>query len=225
MAMALAARGANVVIHFRSSADEAEETAEEARNLGVGAWTVRADLGRRAEVETLFGEAVDQAGFVDILINSASIFPESRLDAFTPDDLYANIDVNALAPLLLARAFVARAGRGAIINMLDTRYNDHDASHAAYHLSKRMLFTLTRMMAVEYAPDVRVNAIAPGLVLPPPGKDRQYLLDLAHTNPLGAIGGPDDIARAAVFLLESPFITGQVIFVDGGRHMKGSMYG
>ena len=88
-----------------------------------------------------------------------------------------------------------------------------------------MLFDLTRMMALEFAPGIKVNGIAPGLILPPEGKDETYLAELAHTNPLQRYGRPDDIADAAVYLAAATFITGQVIYVDGGRHVKGRMYG
>jgi hypothetical protein len=109
--------------------------------------------------------------------------------------------------------------------MLDTRAFDHDPRHFAYHLSKRTLFSLTRIMAAEFAPKIQVNAIASGLILPPEGKDESYLASLAHTNPMQRYGGPRDITEAVLFLLRSTFITGQVIHVDGGRHLKGAFYG
>ena len=93
------------------------------------------------------------------------------------------------------------------------------------HLSKRMLFTLTRMMALEFAPTIRVNAVAPGLILPPPGEDLSYLENLVSNNPLHRVGSVDGITDAVLFLLRSEFITGQVIFVDGGYHMKGCVHG
>ena len=102
---------------------------------------------------------------------------------------------------------------------------DYDRAHAAYHLSKRMLFTLTRMMALEFAPQIRVNAVAPGLILPPPGQDASFLERMASTNPLGRHGDASDVADAVLFLTGAGFVTGQVIYVDGGRHMKGAVYG
>ena len=136
-----------------------------------------------------------------------------------------NIHINALAPALLSRAFAKTAARGDIVNLLDCRISDYDAEHLSYHLSKRMLMSLTRILALELAPDIRVNGVAPGLILPPPGQGREYLRRLALTNPLERWGGAEDIVRAIVFLLESPFVTGQIIYVDGGRSLKGSLYG
>jgi hypothetical protein len=126
---------------------------------------------------------------------------------------------------MLCRGFAAQKRTGLIVNMLDTRILNHDEEHAAYHISKRMLFTITRMLALELAPQIRVNAVAPGLVVPPEGKDEYYLAKLAYTNPLHTYGSAEDVARAVMFLVHSDFVTGQVMYVDGGHHMLGRTYG
>jgi hypothetical protein len=225
VALAIADEGSNIVLHYGTSREEAEATAAEIRRRGVAAWTLQADLGNGDEAEALFPRALEAAGPIDFLINAAAIFPKSRLTDFTAEDLATSVQINAMAPLRLARAFAAQRRPGAIVNFLDTRYLNYDAEHAAYHLSKRMLFTLTRMMALEFAPAVRVNAVAPGLILPPPGGDESYLQHLAHTNPLQRVGTVEGVADAVIFLLRSDFVTGQVLFVDGGRHMRGAVYG
>jgi NAD(P)-dependent dehydrogenase (short-subunit alcohol dehydrogenase family) len=225
-ALALADEGVNVVVHHNRSSDEAQEVAELVRQKGVGAWTLRADLADADEAAALFGQATDRAGAIDVLVNNASTFHPSRLADIGVAEVLSDLQVNALSPFVLARAMAAQRREGAIVNFLDCRIAEYDASHVAYNLSKRMLFTLTRMMALAFAPGVRVNAVAPGLILPPPGKDESYLRKLAPTdNPLQRIGALTGITDAVVFLLRSPFVTGQVIFVDGGRHMKGSTYG
>jgi NAD(P)-dependent dehydrogenase (short-subunit alcohol dehydrogenase family) len=193
--------------------------------MGRRAVCVRADLASEEEARGLLDTAVAALGPVDVLVNNASVFTESRLADFDPGELCLNMDVHAVAPLMLSRAFAAQGRPGCILNMLDSRITDYDERHAAYHLSKRALFTLTRMSALEFAPLVRVNGIAPGLILPPEGKDEGYLEELAHTNPLNSYGGEDDIACAALYLLASRFVTGQVLYVDGGRHLKGNTYG
>ncbi len=226
IAEALASEGADIVVHYRSSGEEAEAAAERLRQKGVAAWTVQADLADATEARGLLGRATELAGRpLDILVNSASIFTPSHVLGFDEEELRRQFAVNTLAPLYLSRAFAEGARRGQIINMLDARMLECDDGHAAYHLSKRALFTLTRMLALELAPATRVNAVAPGLILPPPGQDESYLEALADTVPLKRHGSADDIARAVLFLATSDFVTGQVIYVDGGRHMEGRMYG
>ena len=225
IAMTLAAQGMNLVLHYHHSREEVESLIERLRPAGIQVWTIKADLAWSDSVKALWEQSLQKAGAIDHLVNNASVFPEDTLNSMAIEDLFASLNVNTLAPFVLARAFAAQTRKGSVVNLLDTRMVDYDREHVAYHLSKRMLFTLTRMMAVEFAPLTRVNAVAPGLILPPEGKDMAYLESLSHTNPLNAIGSPDDVAEAVLFLLRSDFITGQVIFVDGGRHMRGNMYG
>lgn len=222
--LALVDRGANVVVHYGSSGSAAQELVASLEAKGGRGWTIQAKLDRDEDRDSLIGRTLETAGSLDILVNSASIFPADRLTDFGWERLEQNVRVNAFAPLVLARDFAESCNGGNIINFLDTRMLDYDMEHASYHLSKRMFASLTRMMAAEFAPSFRVNAVAPGLVLPPKGKDESYLAGLAHTNPLNTYGGEEDITRAVLFLLESPFITGQVIYVDGGRHMSGRFY-
>jgi len=225
LALALARAGANVVVHYHRSGDEAARVAEMVSALGCRSWLLRADLERPEEADSVIGRALQLAGQLDILINNASIFPADTLAGMTAEALAHNVNVNALAPFLVGRRFCAQGLPGVIVNLLDARIADYDREHASYHISKRMLFTLTRMMAVEFAPRVRVNAVAPGLILPPEGQGVDYLERLAHTNPLNAYGSPEDVTEAALFLVRGDFVTGQVLFVDGGRHLRGNMYG
>jgi len=225
IAAALAEAGADVVVHYRGSAADAASAAAEIETLGRRAWPLQADLADPQQAASLLPRAVEQAGGIDILINNASIFGLDGVLDFDLPALADNVQVNAVAPLQLCRAFAAAGRGGDIVNMLDCRIVDYDKRHAAYHLSKRMLFSITRMLALELAPDVKVNAVAPGLILPPPGEGADYLTTWAHTNPLQRHGSPEDVARAVLFLLRSPFVTGQVLYVDGGRHMKGRVHG
>jgi len=225
VALALAEAGADVVVHYLSSRAEAAGVAAEIEALGRRSWLLRGDLSAPDEADRVARDAIAAAGRVDILVSSASVFPEGRLREFSAAELAGNVQVNAMAPLQLARAVAAQGIPADVINFVDCRILEYDAAHVPYHLSKRMLAALTREMAVEFAPLMRVNAVAPGLILPPRGEGEEYLERLRGTNPLGARGGPDDVTRAVLFLLASPFITGQVIFVDGGRHLRGSVYG
>jgi len=233
VALALAEEGVHVIVHYGTSAADAERTAGEIRRRRRKAWTIRADLADPSQAQGLIPEAAKAAGPITYLVNSASIFAASRLTSFTPEELERHVRVNAMAPLLLARAFAAQrrdalaaaSGTGAVVNLLDARIADYDREHAAYHLSKRLLYALTKMLALEFAPLVRVNAVAPGLILPPPGQDEAYLRKRIGTNPLRRFGTAAGIADAVLFLLRSDFVTGQVLYVDGGRHLRGCVYG
>jgi hypothetical protein len=222
--LGLAEAGANVVVHYRSSHDEAATTAAAARERGVCAWPVQADLGDPTAAAGLLNRAAEAAGPIDWLVNNASIFERSTLQEFRTEDLHRHIQINALAPLALARALAVRGRPGAVVNLLDTRVLVYDRANVAYHLSKRMLLSLTRMMALEFAPAVRVNAVAPGLILAPAGKGPDHVARLAERVPLRRSGNVADVVDAALFLLRSDFVTGQVIYVDGGYHMRGRTY-
>lgn len=225
VALALAGEGVQIVAHYHTSASDADDLAQEIEALGVKVWTLSADLSNTEEPEQLFSRALEMAGPLDVLINGASLYTEEGISDLRPESLMTNVNLNALAPFLLSRAFAQQNREGCIVNFLDARISDYDENHVSYHLSKRMLFSITRMMAIEFAPRVRVNAVAPGLILPPVGKDDSYLKELASTNPLNAHGGAADVVSTLLFLLRSPFITGQVIYVDGGRNMLGGVYG
>lgn len=218
--LTLADRGADIVVHYRRSREGAERLVQECLGKGTKAWAIAADFDRTEDTDRLIGRALDAAGRVDILVNSASIFPVGGLAEMTYADFEACLRVNAWTPFRLGRDLARRAGRGAIVNILDTRIDGSDRAHAAYILSKQALYGLTRMMAAELAPAFTVNAVAPGLILPPPGKDESYLRALAPTVPLGRHGGPGDVAQAVAYLVEAEYVTGQVIFVDGGRHVQ-----
>lgn len=224
-ALALASEGVSVMVHYRSSEREAKEAASMIKQRGVDAWTIQADLASPAQAEGLLARAREAARPIDVLINNASIFPKNSFMDMTGDDLALNMQINAIAPFVIGRALAAQGRQGSIINFLDTRIVRHDAAHAAYHVSKRMLFTLTRMMALEFAPSVRVNAVAPGSILPASGEDASFFETAASGNPLQRRGSLEGVTETVLFLLRSDFITGQVIFVDGGVHMKGQVYG
>ncbi|MHB9036298.1 MAG: SDR family oxidoreductase [Armatimonadota bacterium] len=221
IALALAHSGANVVVHYRNSADQAEALVQEIREIGVKAWPFRADLNVSEEVDGLLERVIRTAGPVYGLINNASTFIGSRFASVTLDELMDSIRLEAWVPFDLGRQLAKQSENGHIINMLDTRVEtDYDWSHVAYAAGKHLLGLFTRMMAIQLAPDFAVNAVAPGLILPPEGKDRSYLESLSDELPLKRIGDPEYIADAIVFLLRSEFITGQVIYVDGGRHLN-----
>jgi len=219
IALTLANEGVNIVVHYHRSEDEAEGLLRELTDLGVKSWAVRADFAQPAQYATLLDRTLEMTGTLDILVNSASIFPLEKLDEMTLDSLGSNIEVNAWAPFQLSRDFAQRLSKGCIVNLLDSRMRGYDWNHTGYILSKHVLAVMTRMLALRYAPDITVNGVAPGLILPPPGEDQGYLDKLVHTVPLKRHGDAQDIADAVLYLLKSNFLTGEVIYVDGGRHL------
>jgi NAD(P)-dependent dehydrogenase (short-subunit alcohol dehydrogenase family) len=220
VARGLAGVGANIVIHYGTSRDDAERLVDELVREGRRAWAIRADLADSSQVESLIPTALEAAGGVDILVNNASIFFPSTMGDARVEGLMRNIEVNAWAPFALSRAFAGSVARGTIVNFLDTRVKGYDWRHVEYILSKHTLEVLTRMSALEFAPGVTVNAVAPGLILPPPGEDESYLEAMKDTVPLKRYGSAADIVDAVLFLVTSSYLTGQVIYVDGGRHLE-----
>ena len=224
--MALAEAGVNIVAHDRGGpGTETIRVCEEAIGRGVRSWRVSADLEKPEEYETLIARALAVAGSLDIVINNASLFKPNTLSNVDLASLTQQVHVNAWTPLVLSREFARLVGRGKIVNILDARITGQDRTHTAYLLSKQMLADITRLCAVEFAPNISVNAVAPGLILPPAGKDEAYLDRLANQLPLKRHGGTDDIADAVLYLLKSDFVTGQVIFVDGGLHLLEEQHG
>jgi NAD(P)-dependent dehydrogenase (short-subunit alcohol dehydrogenase family) len=220
LAIALAEEGVQIVAHDRKALEqETDKVCSEVNECGARSWKVLADLERPEEYEDLVARAVREAGTLDILINNASIFTPGGLQDLTFNDLVKQVQVNAWAPFLLSREFSRRVSRGKIVNLLDTRVAGSERTHAAYVLSKKMLATLTRMCALEFAPAITVNAVAPGAILPPAGKGPEYLRELAQGLPLKRHGGPQDIIDAVLYLLGTDFVTGQVLYVDGGKHL------
>lgn len=225
IAIALANAGVNVIIHYNRSASEAEELVELIKKMGPKAWAIQADLSAKDDLEGLINKTIQTAGQLDILINNASTFPASKFSTVTLDDLITSIRTDAWAPFELGRRFALEVKKGHIINLLDSRIVGYDWKHVGYHAAKHLLELFTRMMAIQLAPSVAVNAIAPGLILPPEGKDSSYLEPLKGELPLKRIGSPEQVADAVLYLVSSDFITGQVIFVDGGRHLNGANLG
>jgi pteridine reductase len=217
---ALGEAGVNVVIHDHQSLQgECENLCDELEHFGVKAWIVTADFENPSDSASVVERALKAAGSLDILVNSAAIFVGDTLKDADFGNLMRHMQINAWGPLILSREFARLATRGKIINLLDTRISGYDWTHVSYILSKHVLHVLTKMTALEFAPGITVNGLAPGLILPPPGKDMSYLNELAQRVPLKRHGGPQDIVDAVLFLLKSDFITGQVINIDGGRHL------
>jgi len=219
IAVGLAKQGSNVIIHYDKSENEAEKLHDEIVELGVKSWLVRTNLKDSESCGELIEKSRRLGGAIDVLVNNASIFSASDMGAVRLEDIEVEMLTNAWAPFLLARHFSEKTDRGKIVNILDTRVVGYDFNHFAYYLSKKMLEILTKSMALKLAPKITVNGVAPGLILPPQGKDYTYLEQKKDTVPLKKYGSPSDVVDAVLFLLRSDFVTGQVVYVDGGKHL------
>lgn len=221
VALELARAGWGVVVHYRRSAAEAEQVAAEARALGGAAVTVGADLDDAAERGALIGAATQAAGApLSALVNCAAMFEHDTLDTLSEELLQRHIATNAFTPAQLAREFaeaLPEEGRGCVVNFLDFKLANPYPDHFSYTLSKYALAGATELMARAMAPRVRVNAVAPGYVLPAPGQAEEDWKRLHDDVPLERGPTPEDVARAVRFLIESEAVTGQTIYVDGGR--------
>ncbi|QDU38554.1 3-oxoacyl-[acyl-carrier-protein] reductase FabG [Maioricimonas rarisocia] len=223
IALTLARAGVNVCIHYGSSEEAAQQTLEEVREFGVDATAVQADLRDPVTAADQMFECVAEVfGAVDILINNAAIFEPGSLDETDESAWDRHLDINLKAPFFLTQRFarqLASGHDGAVVNIIDWRASRPRPGHAAYTIAKGGLLTMTRLLALELAPRIRVNAVSPGAILPPPGSDNEYLQQLAGKIPLQRTGSPAQVTDAVMFLLRSDFLTGEVVQVTGGEHL------
>jgi NAD(P)-dependent dehydrogenase (short-subunit alcohol dehydrogenase family) len=220
-ALALGARGANVVVHYHHSAAEAAGTVDDLEALGVRALAIVADLSKTAEVAALAREAEARSGGLTVLVNNASNYLRVPFDHLTEAVWDASLDTNLKAPFLLAwhvgRAMRER-GEGRIVNLADWAGERPYRDYLPYCVSKAGIICLTRALAKELAPAVLVNAVAPGPVMPPDDLDEAERQAIARATPLRRLGSPEDVARCVRFLVEeADFTTGSTYYVDGGR--------
>jgi NAD(P)-dependent dehydrogenase (short-subunit alcohol dehydrogenase family) len=222
IALALAERGAELVLHYHTSEREAHEVLGLVKRLGGKPVAVRADLAASPEIDAVVEGAMRAFGRIDILVNSAAIFYRTPFSALTEADWDRFLTVNLKAPFLLCRhvgEVMLRQGRGKIINLADIAGAKVWAEFIPYSVSKAGLLALTTGLAKALAPTVQVNAIAPGAVLLPDDSAADERARAAERVPLRRLGAPADIARAALYLVESDFVTGEVLTVDGGQRL------
>jgi NAD(P)-dependent dehydrogenase (short-subunit alcohol dehydrogenase family) len=218
--MMLAKAGADVIVNYYSASTDAEQTVAEAQTLGVRARAIQCDVAEWTEVQSMADAIIEEFGGVDIIVNSASLFDKTP---FPTDDLSTwhrvtavSIDgpfyvCNALTPSMLAR------GGGSIVNIVDLSAWEPWVNFAAHSVSKAALLAFTKQLALELAPTVRANAVAPGPVLPPPNYDERQAEKAARRTLLDRWGKPEDVAFAVRYLLEAEYVTADIITVDGGE--------
>lgn len=222
IALGLAEAGCDLVLHYGSSYAEAAQTAAAAEARGVRVTTVGADLADPDSARRVV-EAAGELAPVRVLVNSAAVFPDDDLAGITPAGWDRTLAVNLRAPAFLIQAFAAALPEGlegAVVNVTDWRTARPYRDHFSYTVAKGGLDTLTRAAAEALVPRIRVNAVALGAILPPPGQGSDYLKALAREIPAGRPGGTDPVVAAVLALLANPFITGEILRVDGGAHLR-----
>lgn len=227
LALGLASRGADVLVHYHRSAAEAEQTAGEIRALGVRAEAAPADLSDPAAIAALFDALRAHFGRIDVLVNSASAFQPADLLDVTVEDWDAVMAVNLRAPFLCsqhaARMMQAAGGEGAIVNVADIAGQVPWVRFPHHSVSKAGLIMLTRVLAKSLGPGIRANAVVPGPVLKPEAMPEARWQALGDALPLGRTGSPQNVVQAVLALVENDFITGAVLNVDGGDALLGSI--
>jgi NAD(P)-dependent dehydrogenase (short-subunit alcohol dehydrogenase family) len=228
VALELAARGMDVAIVYNRSAQEAEETVARAQRSGRKAISLQANLADPEQCQRLVDDAASQLGRLDVLINMASVYREVPLEDTDVDVWNSVVNVDLRAAFLCARAAIPHIRRGGtggrLINFADwiaasgrPRYQ----GFLPYYVAKHGVIALTEALALELAADhILVNAIAPGPILAPPGTTDAEFASVEAATPLGRWGGEAEIVKAVVFLVDSDFVTGETIRVDGGRHLR-----
>ncbi len=226
----LAARGVRIAVHYGSSRRAAEETAAELRDGGVDAEPLGADLREPDEIERLFADVERRFGGLDLLVNSAASFEHRPLAEITVEEWDEVLALNLRAPFLCtqrAAALMTRRPRltpAAVVNIADLSGLLAWSDQAHHGASKAALVHLTRLAARDLAPAVRVNAVIPGPILPPPGmgSDDPAWIETTRRLPLGRAGSGAEIGHAVVFLARNDFVTGATLTVDGGEHLRGA---
>lgn len=224
IALALAKKGASIVLHYNRSETEAHETAALLEREGVEVFCLKADLSQVKEIENFTSQAIAKVGKIDILVNGASQFNETPFDAITEADWDIHLDVNLKGIFFLSQS-VARSmrkeRRGKIVNIIDAHTSRPYINYLPYLVSKSALVGLTHCLARELAPHIQVNGISPGPVLMQPDWGPEMVREIIDSVPLHRIGSPEDIANGVVFCVEgSDFMTGAIIPIDGGQRLK-----
>lgn len=226
VAQQLADRGADIVLSYRGSKTEAEQTVGDVQSRGRRAIAVVADVSRSADCAALIASARDAFGRVDALVNMASVYGSTPFHELTEAAWDRDLNINLKSAFLCAQAAipVMRAtGGGRIVNFADWLARSGRPNYrgfVSYYVAKAGIIALTESMALELAADqILVNAIAPGPILPPPDMAREEVAAVAAATPVGRWGGEIEIAKAVLMLLKTDFITGETIRVDGGRHV------
>ncbi len=222
LSVALAEAGMRVAIHYNSATAEAEAVVDELRARGRECRAYRADLGDGAAPQSLIASVTHDFGGLDVLVNSAAVMHRTPMGDITVAEWDAMFALNLRAPFFLAQAALPwlRSSKGCVVNLADLAAFETWPEYIPHGISKAGVVQMTRALARAFAPDVRVNAIAPGAVLLPDNWDDATRAHFASTTPLRRIGSPGDVVEAMLYLLRADYVTGDTLLVDGGRHVR-----
>ena len=219
IAIQLSLLGFRVALRYNKSKTEALQAQKDIVAIGGSCELFSCDLNDPKETGGLIKTVRKQFPDLQLLINNASVFERASLTDFTSESFDKHMSVNLKAPMILIKDFAKICKAGHIINIIDTNYVKNQTSHLTYLLSKKGLADITKIAALELAPDIRVNAIAPGYILPPEDVGRLSMGTRTKSIPLQAQGDITSATRTIEFLVSNPYVTGQTIFIDGGEHL------
>jgi len=219
IALAFARAGARVIVHYNRSEREALDLVRELETIRSGHQAVKADLSNTTARHNLIPSLLRPGETLNCLVNNAAVYRRCPLAKLESARFREDYEINFLAPFLLMRDFARYCDEGSIVNILDQRVALVDPSASVYGFAKKSLRDATEAAAVQWAPRIRVNAVAPGLVLPPRGVGPNKVQRLLRYVPMAQTSSPEEVAEACLFLTRSRTVTGQVLYVDGGMHL------
>jgi len=219
IALALAQYGFDIALHYNSSETEAENTAAEIRQHGVKCHLFQRDITQTNQIKPLMTQVLEVFPHLGVLVNSAAGYTQAHIATTTPDIFDFQFALNLRAPFFLTQAYAELCGKGNVINVIDNKIAFNQYQFAAYLLSKKALAEFTKLAALEFSPNIRVNGVAPGLTLPILSRSEEYLEWRLQGTPLKIKGEPQKITQAIISILENNFMTGQILFIDGGESL------
>lgn len=219
IALKLAELGYDIALHYNKSGKEALQTKKDIESEGARCRIFSYDLSDPRGIQGFTDQIFSEFEDVSLLVNNASVFRETRFGDVSLDDFYNEFNTNFISVFFLSQQFSKRVSDGMIINLIDARITKIHTLHFVYNLSKKLLGDFTLMAARSLGPGIRVNGICPGPIIPPSDKDDDYLDEIARKTPLKRTGSAEDIGKAVAYLVGNDFVTGEILFVDGGEHI------
>jgi pteridine reductase len=219
IAVGLSKAGYDIALHYNNSKDEAAEIKNKIEGFGSKCELFNFDFSNPDKNISLIKVVFDSFSRIDLLVNNASIFIKSKIIETDTELFDKTFNINLKTPFFLIKEFARICKKGNIINILDAKISKNEFNYSIYVLTKKCLADLTLLSAKEFGPEIRVNGISPGIILPPKGEGEEYLLKKISKLPLARKGEIADINQAIDFIIKNEYLTGQIIYIDGGEHL------